>query len=60
VLNQYLSIKQLAPYREGAVKVRNSVYKSKIEGIRKSVKESKKGKKVRSKKRGQEEEGQAL
>jgi hypothetical protein len=40
-LNKYISIKQLAPYREGDLRLRNSIFNQKIRGIKKSVKSNK-------------------
>jgi protein KRI1 len=39
-LNKYVSVKKLAPYREEAMKLRNSIFKQRIKGIKRSVKQN--------------------
>lgn len=41
-LNKYISIKKLAPYQEGNLRLRNSIFNQKIKTIKKSVKVNKK------------------
>lgn len=41
-LNKYISIKKLAPYRDGSLRLRNSYFNQKIKTIKKSVKVNKK------------------
>lgn len=37
-MNNYVSIKKLAAYREGKLKLRNNIYNKKIKSIERSVK----------------------
>lgn len=39
-LNNYISIKKLAPYREEIMKLRNNLFKRKIIGIKRSVRQN--------------------
>lgn len=41
-LNQYVSVKKIAPYVNEEMKLRNSIYNKKIKSIKKSAKENKK------------------
>lgn len=41
-LNKYISIKNLAPYKEERLRLRNSIFNKRIKTIKKSVKTTKK------------------
>ena len=39
-LNKYISVKKMAPYKEDQMKLRNNIFKKKIKGIKRSVKQN--------------------